>query len=308
MMATDRARHIAQELMAPGQGILVLDEHVEDTLRRAPGSDLDGAQLARWVVGSDAFDAPLSGLLVLPEILATLTPVRSTGPRLGVRIGPSRTWREGHTVADRPGPELRDRADFVELRFGRRVTETPMGDATVDVAHLADAAIGAHELGLATVVTVAAPDLGTHSAAVTRAVTANALRAVFAPADGIDPAATIVRTNAVVPGGDHPAQFSAEHIARATLDLLVETLPDDLAGVALLSGGFSLTRATEMLRETNRLVLAEAAPWPVTFAYGRALVEPDANGEITESPATLSAACGRAAHALPGSRSAAPAG
>ena len=47
-------------------------------------------------------------------------------------------------------------------------------------------------------------------------------------------------------------------------------MPDDLAGVAFLSGGWSSATAAANLAAIRAL----PAPWPLTFSFGRALVSP----------------------------------
>ena len=47
-------------------------------------------------------------------------------------------------------------------------------------------------------------------------------------------------------------------------------VPEEVAGVAFLSGGQSDFDATSHLNETN--LTMENAPWPLTFSFGRALL------------------------------------
>jgi fructose-bisphosphate aldolase, class I len=47
-------------------------------------------------------------------------------------------------------------------------------------------------------------------------------------------------------------------------------LPDSLAGVAFLSGGQSPEEATANLAAMQK----HDTPWPLTFSFGRALVDP----------------------------------
>ena len=52
--------------------------------------------------------------------------------------------------------------------------------------------------------------------------------------------------------------------------MLKETVPQEVAGVAFLSGGQSDIDATSHLNETNLTI--GNAPWPLTFSFGRALL------------------------------------
>ncbi|MDN5933131.1 MAG: fructose-bisphosphate aldolase, partial [Pseudonocardia sp.] len=58
-------------------------------------------------------------------------------------------------------------------------------------------------------------------------------------------------------------------VAESTVDVL-RALPSDLAGVAFLSGGQAPERATANLAAMQHL----PTPWPLTFSFGRALVDP----------------------------------
>jgi len=63
---------------------------------------------------------------------------------------------------------------------------------------------------------------------------------------------------------------SPEAVAQQTLAALWCVVPEEVAGVALLAAGQSPARATANLAAVRRL----GTPWPVTFAFGRALTDP----------------------------------
>jgi fructose-bisphosphate aldolase, class I len=80
----------------------------------------------------------------------------------------------------------------------------------------------------------------------------------------------VLKPNMVVPGADSPELASPEIVAQQTLAALWCVVPEEVAGIAFLSGGQSPARATANLAAIRRL----GAPWPVTFSFGRALVDP----------------------------------
>lgn len=82
--------------------------------------------------------------------------------------------------------------------------------------------------------------------------------------------AMVLKPNMVLPGMDSAAAAPPDAVAAQTVKALRCTLPGDLAGVAFLSGGQGPARATANLAAISRL----GAPWPVTFSFGRALVDP----------------------------------
>jgi fructose-bisphosphate aldolase, class I len=87
---------------------------------------------------------------------------------------------------------------------------------------------------------------------------------------GVDLAGTVLKPNMVVPGTTSGQQASPEEVAEQTVATLRAVLPDDLAGVAFLSGGQSPETATANLAAMQK----HDTPWPLTFSFGRALVDP----------------------------------
>ncbi len=87
---------------------------------------------------------------------------------------------------------------------------------------------------------------------------------------GVDLAGTVLKPNMVVPGTTSGQQASPEEVAEQTVATLRAVLPDELAGVAFLSGGQSPETATANLAAMQK----HDTPWPLTFSFGRALVDP----------------------------------
>ena len=87
---------------------------------------------------------------------------------------------------------------------------------------------------------------------------------------GVDLAGTVLKPNMVVPGTTSGQQASPEEVAEATVTTLRAVLPETLAGVAFLSGGQSPEVATANLAAMQK----HETPWPLTFSFGRALVDP----------------------------------
>jgi fructose-bisphosphate aldolase class I len=103
-------------------------------------------------------------------------------------------------------------------------------------------------------------------------VTRDTLQEVMAQLElaGVDFAGTVLKPNMVVPGKKSGQQASPEEVAEQTVSVLRAALPDSLAGVAFLSGGQSPEEATANLAAMQK----HDTPWPLTFSFGRALVDP----------------------------------
>jgi len=102
-------------------------------------------------------------------------------------------------------------------------------------------------------------------------VTSETLRAVFAELkeQRVLMEGMVLKPSMVISGLDCPKQASVKEVAEKTVECLLKNLPEDLAGVAFLSGGQSSELATAHLNAMN--AMHRALPWPLTFSYARAL-------------------------------------
>ncbi|MGH3719265.1 MAG: class I fructose-bisphosphate aldolase [Pseudonocardiaceae bacterium] len=113
---------------------------------------------------------------------------------------------------------------------------------------------------------------GDHSIERCAEVTRAALECLLAELEeaGVDLAGTVLKPNMVVPGAASGRHASPEEVAEQTVATLRAVLPASLAGVAFLSGGQSPEVATANLAAMQK----HETPWPLTFSFGRALVDP----------------------------------
>ncbi len=75
----------------------------------------------------------------------------------------------------------------------------------------------------------------------------------------------------VIAGKKAAQQSTPKEVAAATVKLLKETVPSNLAGVVFLSGGQGDEQATENLDEMNKM---GTLPWPLSFSYARSIQNP----------------------------------
>lgn len=112
---------------------------------------------------------------------------------------------------------------------------------------------------------------GDHTIAETADATQRAHKAVFEALNkhGVNLKGMILKTGMVLPGKE-TRQASPEEVAKATVDVLLEVVPEEVSGVVFLSGGQEPIEATENLNEISKL----GGPWPMTFSYARAIQQP----------------------------------
>ena len=103
-------------------------------------------------------------------------------------------------------------------------------------------------------------------------VTSQTLKVVFEQLKllKIDLEAMILKPNMILPGLKSTEKPSDEVIAEMTFTCLKDNVPEEVPGIAFLSGGQSSDLAAQRLNTLNRLYLNKK-PWQLTFSYGRAL-------------------------------------
>ena len=111
---------------------------------------------------------------------------------------------------------------------------------------------------------------GEHSAEDCLNATSRSLKSLFDFLDNynVDITGTLLKPNMITAGSDNPDQISEDQVASLTLECLKKHVPDDLPGIAFLSGGQSDIKATHHLDAMNKM---DGGPWKLTFSYGRAL-------------------------------------
>ncbi|MBR3229055.1 fructose-bisphosphate aldolase class I [Candidatus Saccharibacteria bacterium] len=134
----------------------------------------------------------------------------------------------------------------------------------------------AKECQLAGLVPIVEPELvydGDYSIKQSAELTSKILDCLFEKLADFDVklSACVLKVNMVLAGKKYETQSEAQEVGEATAKVLKEHVPEELAGVAFLSGGQGVEQATENMAE----VLKNGPfPWPVTFSFSRALQSP----------------------------------
>ncbi|MFP6850760.1 MAG: class I fructose-bisphosphate aldolase [Pseudomonas sp.] len=325
----------AQALMAPGKGLLAMDESIGTCNRRfaelaiAPTEEarrryrqllVTAPGLAEFVSGAILFDETLQqnsddGRSFI-EVLST------AGILVGIKLDRGAKALAGHP--DERVTEgldgLRERlqryaAQGVRFAKWRAVLSIDSGlpsRACIQVnAHaLARYAALCQEAGLVPIVEPEVLMAGGHALARCSEVTAEVLHQVFEQLhqQGVVLESMILKPNMLLSGEDCATPVSLDEVAEATLSCLRRSVPAAVAGIAFLSGGQPAELATARLNamhlhKSALVAPAAALPWPLTFSFGRALQQPalaawagdDGNRVIAQTALLHRARCNAAA-------------
>lgn len=165
-------------------------------------------------------------------------------------------------------------ASFTKWRATTTVG-TPPGSQTLreNASRLAVYAEEALAEGLVPIVEPEVLMEGTHSAEDMEKALAETLSVVIDAlnARDINLSHVIVKTAMAVSGSGAAHRAPPREVAERTVRALTASVPDEIGGVAFLSGGQSPEEATANL---NAIARFEPLPWDVTFSFARALQMP----------------------------------
>ena len=300
----------ARALMAPGKGLLAMDESVGTCNRRLAEfgiaqTDESRRRYREMLVTTPGLSESISGGILFDETLHQNTRdgvpfvevLRAAGILVGIKVDAGAKALAGH-AGERVTEGLdglRDRLNHyasLGARFAKWRAVLATGDGLPSRAGIE---INAHALARyaalcqeAQLVPIVEPEVlmdGEQTLARCIDVTAEVLHEVFEQLhrQGVQLEAMILKPNMVLPGLSCAAAASLDEVADATLSCLLRAVPAAVAGVAFLSGGQPAALATARL---NAMHLATSArgpataprwptlPWPLTFSFGRALQQP----------------------------------
>lgn len=295
-MNIDQLKKTAGTMVAPGKGILAMDESAPTCKKRFDALGIPSTPEMRREYRTMLVTAPnlgefIGGAILFDETLRDKTlsgepfinVLESAGIVPGIKVDAGIK-----DMALRPGEKLTEGLDglgyrlaeyaqlgarFAKWRAVYTVSDTlPSEACCVANAHsLARYAALCQEHGL---VPIVEPEIlmdGDHSLERSFAVTQHAQRLVFEALaeQGVNLEGIVLKPSMVISGSNAPSRAGVEEVAKETLKCLFNTVPPAVPGIAFLSGGQSDYEATSHLNAMN--LLKSFSPWSVTFSYGRAL-------------------------------------
>lgn len=294
----DRLSSTARALVATSKGILAADESFPTIEKRFKSIDIPNNEDNRrayrdMLFGTAGLEEFISGVILFDE---TLRQSASDGTpfaeALAARdiIAGIKVDTGAKDLANHPGEKVTEGLDGLRERLteyagmGARFTKwraviaigdgIPTGYCIEANAHaLARYAALSQEAGMVPIVEPEVLMDGDHSIDRCYDATSRTLHALFAQLDTarVSLDGTLLKTNMVLSGKDAAEQADVEEVARQTVKVLGETVPDAIPGVVFLSGGQSDELSTAHLNAMNRM---DHGPWQLSFSYGRALQAP----------------------------------
>ncbi|GAB3729149.1 fructose-bisphosphate aldolase class I [Luteimonas pelagia] len=294
-MSIEQLAETAQAMVAPGKGIIAIDESNATIKKRFDGVGIECTEENRRAYRELLLTTPklsdhISGAILFDETIRQATKagvpfakvMSDAGMIPGIKVD-----RGTHPLAGFPGEVvtegldgLRDRlkeyyglgARFAKWRAVINIgDDIPSGTCIEANSHaLARYAALCQEQGLVPMVEPEVLMDGSHDIDTCFEVTEVVLRSLFGALyeHNVLLEGTILKASMVLPGKDSDEQASVEEVAAATLQCLKSTVPAILPGIVFLSGGQSDEDATAHLDMMNRM---GPNPWPLSFSYGRAM-------------------------------------
>ena len=296
MRSRDELQAVAATLVAPGKGILAVDESNRTMAKRleAVGADSSAETRRRFrelLCTTRGIEEWISGVILYDETLrqassdGTLFPamLSSRGLIPGIKVdtgtfplagSPAELMTEGlDGLRDRLAEYRRLGARFAKWRAVISIADERPTERCLDV-NARNLAMYAALCQEADVVPVVEPEVlmdGAHGIERSEEVTEATLTRVFSELRrcGVVLEGIVLKPNMVVAGHDCPRQPEVGEVADRTLRVLRRVVPAAVPGIAFLSGGQSDERAAAHLDAMNR---RGPQPWQLTFSYGRALI------------------------------------
>lgn len=294
-MSIEQLAETAQAMVAPGKGIIAIDESTATIARRfdsvgIPNNEENRRAYRELLLTTPKLSEHISGAILYDETIRQSSKsgvpfakyMIDNGMIPGIKVD-----KGTHPLAGMPGElvtegldGLRDRlkeyyqlgARFAKWRAVINIGEDIPSGVCIEVnAHaLARYAALCQEQGLVPMVEPEVIMEGDHDIETCYEVTEATLRSLFGALyeQNVLLEGTILKASMVVPGKTCPEQASVDEVAESTVMCLKSTVPAILPGIVFLSGGQNDRDATAHLNAMNQL---GNLPWPLSFSYGRAM-------------------------------------
>ena len=290
----------AKALVAGDKGLLAMDESNPTCNKRfaalgIPQDEETRRAYREMIVTTPGLNESISGAILYDETIRQKkmdgTPIIKALIDAGIIPG-IKVDRGAKEMAGHPGEKitegldgLRDRLkEYVQMgaRFAKWRAVITIGNNTPSQAcieanahALARYAALCQEAGLVPIVEPEVLMDGDDTLQQCFEVTEKVLRQVFNQlyTQGVILEGMILKPNMILPGLRCLKQVSADEVADATVNCLLQSVPAAVAGIAFLSGGQSGELASARLNAMN-VRFKSRLPWALAFSFARAIQQP----------------------------------
>ena len=286
---------IAKKICAKGKGILAADESTGTMDKRLKSVGVESTEKNRLhfretLFTSDAMKNYIGGVILFDETIRQKTSTGISVPELieknnavvGIKVdmGAKKLAGSSEETVTEGLDKLRERlneyyklgARFTKWRAVYNIGEKyPSAQSIKSNAHaLARYAAMVQEANMVPIVEPEVLMDGDHDIDTCYKATTNVLNECYneLAIQKVSLKGTILKPNMVVPGSKNSKKITSEEIAKKTLDCLKKNVPNEVRGIAFLSGGQSEQEASKNLDSINKI---NDTNFLITFSYGRAL-------------------------------------
>ena len=287
--------NIAKKMVAKGKGILAADESTGTMTKRLSSVSVDSTSENRLkfretLFSSEGMKNYIGGVILYDETIKQKTSsgksipdlIKSFGSIPGIKVdtGTKKLAGSNEEKVTEGLDGLRERlteyyklgARFTKWRAVYNISDNcPSELAIKSNAHaLARYAALVQE---AKMVPIIEPEVlmdGSHGIAKCYEVTSAVLKECYKELKlhKVNLKGTILKPNMILPGNKAKDKSNTQEIAKMTLKCLKENVPNEVPGIAFLSGGQTEIEATQNLNEINKI---NDTNFLMSFSYGRAL-------------------------------------
>jgi len=294
-MTLTNLNEIAEYIVSNGKGILAADESTGTIKKRFDSINTESTAQSRktyreMLFQADGMKGNIGGVILFEETLkqnaadgtSLVNVISSQGALPGIKVDKGLTLmnEDSEETVTNGLDDLNQRCqEFYEIgaKFTKWRAVITIGDNIPT-----DACINENMLRLAdyakivqsnNMVPIVEPEVlmdGSHSIDDCYNVTSRVLKSLFhhLKDKNVDIKGTILKPNMIISGTNCTEQVGVQEVAEKTVKCLLENVPEDLPGIAFLSGGQSDIDATAHLDAMNKI---GGFPWKLSFSYGRAL-------------------------------------
>ena len=294
MSLTD-LNEIAVYIVSDGKGILAADESTGTIKKRFDSINTESTEKIRrdyreMLFQADGMKNNIGGVILFEETLkqdaadgtSLVNVISSQGALPGIKVDKGLTLmnEDSEETVTNGLDDLNQRcqefykigAKFTKWRAVITIGDNIPTDACINenMLRLADYAKIVQSNNMVPIVEPEVLMDGSHSIDDCYNVTSRVLKSLFQHLKdkNVDIKGTILKPNMIISGTNCTEQAGVQEVAEKTVKCLLENVPEDLPGIAFLSGGQSDIDATAHLDAMNKI---GGFPWKLSFSYGRAL-------------------------------------